>query len=96
MIEKISAEKIVFTNLSESKQPKKFEIFGNYTRFVILFISILCLTCIISNSLAMNFSIICINKTKTVSYIADSVRNLTEKIEDGIEHNSKSLIINLI
>lgn len=96
MIEKISAEKIVFTNLSELKQPKKIEFFGNYTRFVILFISILCLTCMISNSLAMNFSIICINKTKTALNIADSVQNLTKKIEDGIEHNGKFLIINLI
>lgn len=60
-IERTPTKKVPINHKSGEPRQNN-ECFGNYTRFVILVISTLCLTCMISNSLAMNFSIICMNK----------------------------------
>ncbi|KAH7700785.1 Protein F44E7.7, partial [Aphelenchoides avenae] len=48
-------------NQNIEKVPVKRSIFGNYSRFVILTISTLCLTAVVSNSMALNFTVICMS-----------------------------------
>ncbi|KAK0428136.1 hypothetical protein QR680_010626 [Steinernema hermaphroditum] len=38
--------------------------FGNYTRFVVLLLSILCLTFVMANTLALNFTILCMSEER--------------------------------
>lgn len=49
-------------NCQQPQQKQPFQ-FGNYTRYMIMLLTMLCLTMTMSNSMALNFTVICMSKT---------------------------------
>lgn len=59
--------------VSDAKGKDGGFFFGNATRFAILVVCMLCLTFVISNSLAFNFTVICMTPSPAVANVTDVV-----------------------